>query len=85
MNWKKSSTKRTYHINTKYFYVTNKVQSGDVVIEFHPTKEMVADYLTKSPNGTTFRMFCNSMTGLDEVYIGQYKAKYGNTRQIYRI
>ena len=39
-NGKRSSTKRTRHINIRYFYVTNKVRSGDVVIVYHLTGKL---------------------------------------------
>ena len=45
-NGKKSSTKRTRHINIRYFYVTDKTKSEDVVIVYHPTDRMVGDFLT---------------------------------------
>jgi hypothetical protein len=50
-----SSTKRTRHINIRYFYVTSKVKNGDVHIVYCPTKEMVSDYLTKPLQGSLFR------------------------------
>ena len=47
VNGKRSSTKQTRYINISYFYETAKVRSGDVIVLYHPTKEMVADILTK--------------------------------------
>ena len=47
-NGKRSSGKRTKHIDIQYFYVTYKIAAGDVTtIGYCPTKEMVADYFTK--------------------------------------
>ena len=69
MNGKGSSTKQTRHINIRYFYVTDKVRSGDVVVVCHPTKEMVADYLTKPFNRTPFRTHQNTIMGLDKISI----------------
>ena len=45
-NDKKSSRKRTRAINTRYFFITDQVKKGNVMIEYFPTKEMVADYFT---------------------------------------
>ena len=38
VNGKRYSTKRIRHINIRYFYVTDKVRSGDVVVVYHLTK-----------------------------------------------
>ena len=51
MNVGKSSTKCTRHIHIIYFYITNKVKSGEVKFVYYPSKEMVLDYLTKPLHG----------------------------------
>ena len=79
VNGKKSSTKQIRHINIRYFYVTDKVKSGDVVIVYHPTKEMVSDYLTKPLNGTPFKFHCNTIMGLTEENNTYYKTQYENS------
>jgi Reverse transcriptase (RNA-dependent DNA polymerase) len=53
-NGRQSSTKRTRHINIRYFFVKDRVASGEVSIEHCPTKEMVADYFTKPLQGALF-------------------------------
>ena len=45
-NGKASCTKRTKHIEIRYFYITDKVKSGEINIEHCPTKEMIGDYFT---------------------------------------
>ena len=47
MNGKKSSTKRTRHINIRYFLITDRVKKGEVSIEYCPTGDMLADVFTK--------------------------------------
>jgi hypothetical protein len=37
-NGQVSSTKRTQHINIRYFYVTSKIKSGSICVVYHPTK-----------------------------------------------
>jgi hypothetical protein len=37
-----SSTKRTWHINIRYFYVTSKIKEGSIRTIYHPTKQMVS-------------------------------------------
>jgi len=46
-NGRGSSSKRTHHINICYFFVTDRVQMGEVGIEYCPTKEMIVDFFTK--------------------------------------
>jgi len=64
---KRSSTKRTRHINIRYFYITDKLQDKTVTaISYCPTKEMVSDYLSKPLQGSLFRIHRNSIMGLTE-------------------
>ena len=51
-----SSSKRTKHIKYKYFFVTDKVAKGEVVIEHKPTKEMWIDVNIKPKQGTPFKI-----------------------------
>jgi hypothetical protein len=44
-NGKASSSKRTCHINIRYFFVTDRIEVKDVSIQYCPTHEMVADFL----------------------------------------
>ena len=54
VNGKLSSSKRTKYINTKYFYVKDQVDRGEVKIEHLGTEEMWADILTKPKQGKAF-------------------------------
>jgi hypothetical protein len=54
-NGRASSGRRTRHINIRYFFVTDRVKSGEVRIEYCPTAEMVADFFTKPLQGSLFR------------------------------
>ena len=53
-NGRMSSTKRTKHIDVRYYYVKDRVEAGDLRIEHCPTKEMWADYFTKPLQGNLF-------------------------------
>ena len=55
VNGKMSSSKRTKHIRIKYFFITDRVAQGDIVIEHKPTEEMWIDMHTKPKQGTPFR------------------------------
>ena len=54
-NGKSSSGKRTKHINIRYFFVTDRVQKGEVSVVWCPTGDMIGDYATKPLQGTLFR------------------------------
>ena len=56
-NWKKSSTKNTKHINVRYYFVKDRVETGDVVIEYCPTEEMLGDHFINPLQGTLFSKF----------------------------
>ena len=56
-NGKLSSSKRTKHIKTGYFFVTHRVEQGDLEIIHHPAERMWANILTKPPQFRAFREF----------------------------
>ena len=64
-NGRQSSTKRTRHINIRYFFVKDQVASGEVSIVHCPTKEMVADYFTKPLQGALFYKLRDYIMNID--------------------
>ena len=79
-NGQASSTKRTRHINIRYFYVTSKIKEGSIRVIYHPTKEMVSDYLTKPLQGSLFRTHRNSLMGHDEDSIARCNKEYNEAK-----
>jgi len=63
-NGKASSTKRTKHINIRYFFITDRIASGQLRIEWCPTLEMIGDYMTKPLQGALFRKFRDLIMGV---------------------
>jgi hypothetical protein len=55
MNGKASSGKHTKHINIWYFCITDQVNMKELTIKWCPTKQMVADFMTKPIQGIHFR------------------------------
>ena len=51
----RSTSDRTRHIHIRYFFVKDRVDSGEISIEYKPTKLMLADLLTKPLQGDLFR------------------------------
>ena len=53
-NGRKSSTKRTKHIELRYFFPHNQVLQDKVLIQHCPTLTMHADFFTKPLQGMLF-------------------------------
>ena len=64
-NGKLSSGKRTKHINIRYFFVTDRIQSGEVQVDYCPTGEMIAGFFTKPLQGKLFRTFRSLILNLN--------------------
>ena len=62
-NGKASSGKRTRHINIRYFFITDRVNMKKVSIEWCPTKDMVADFMTKPFQGSQFKRLRDIIMG----------------------
>jgi hypothetical protein len=54
-NDRASSSKHTRHINIRYFFISDQVNMKEVTINWCPTKQMVADFMTKPLQGYQFR------------------------------
>jgi hypothetical protein len=80
-NGKASSSKRTKHINIRYFFITDRVKKGDVSLIWCPTGDMVGDYMTKPLQGALFRKFRDQIMGVIPARDpGQGKPKPGNSK-----
>ena len=53
-NGRASSSKRTKHINVRYFFVTDMIKKNKMSVEWMPTADMVADFWTKPNQGSLF-------------------------------
>ena len=65
VNGKQSSSKRTRALNIRYFFVTDQVESGNMSIEYCPTKSTIADFFTKPLQGELFLKFKRFIMGFD--------------------
>jgi hypothetical protein len=54
-NGRASSSKRTRHINIRYYFVADRIKNGELRVEYCPTGDMVADFYTKPLQGSLFR------------------------------
>jgi hypothetical protein len=63
-NGRRSSSRRTRHINIRYFFVTDRIQAKELTVEYCPTGEMLADMFTKPLQGSLFRRFRQAVMNL---------------------
>jgi hypothetical protein len=63
-NGRASSSRRTRHINIRYFFVSDRVKNGELSIEYCPTDNMIGDFFTKPLQGAKFRKFRQSVLNL---------------------
>ena len=65
-NGKRSSSKRTRALNIRYFFLTDQVEKGNLVIKYCPTGSMIADFQTKPLQGAKFDQFRSAIMGFDK-------------------
>jgi hypothetical protein len=63
-NGKASSSKRTKHINIRYFFITNRVKKEEVSVVWCPTGGMIGDFATKPLQGDLFHKFRDQIMGV---------------------
>ena len=61
-----SSSQRTRHIRIRYFFIKDRVDSGDFQIVYCPTEEMLGDFFTKPLQGKKFLQFRKHVLGLPD-------------------
>ena len=67
---------RTRNIHIRYFYATVRVKDGTIVVTYCPTKEMVADYLSKPLQGSLFCLHQNMIMGGTHDLVDQFQMDY---------
>jgi hypothetical protein len=70
----KGTSSRTRHIHIRYFFVRDRVRSGEVEVRYMPTDDMIADFLTKPLTGKRFedmRAFLLGDVPLPEIGLGK--------------
>jgi hypothetical protein len=66
-NGKASSGKWTRHINIQYFFIADTINMKEIEIEWCPTKEMVADLMTKPLQESHFRRLRDLIMGMSSI------------------
>ena len=54
-NGKTTSSKRTKHMNVRYFFIKDKVEQEEITLKYCPTEQMWSDTFTKPLQGQQFR------------------------------
>jgi hypothetical protein len=60
----KSASKRTKHINIRYYFVTDRIEKGEMSVAWCPTADMIADFMTKPTQGAMFKRFRDQIMGV---------------------
>ena len=66
-NGKASSSKRTRHINIRYFSVADCVQAKEMKFGILPYWDMIADFFTKPLQGSLFKRLCDDIMSVAPV------------------
>ena len=70
-NRNKYSTKNQKRINVRYYFIKDRVETWDVVIEHFPMEEMLGDHFTKPLQGALFRKFREEIMNIpDDLEMG---------------
>ena len=62
-NGRNSCTGNSRHIDVRYFWVKDRIDKGELTVEYCPTHLMLADYFTKPLQGSQFRKFRDIIMG----------------------
>jgi hypothetical protein len=63
-NGRASSGKRTKHINTRFFFITDRMAKKEVSVAWCPTEDMTGDFWTKPLQGSSFRRMRDQIMGV---------------------
>ena len=70
------SSKRTKHIKSRFFFIKDKVDQGEVSIEHQPMEKMWSDVLTKPKQGKGFRVYRAMSMNVAEDYNDKEEKNY---------
>ena len=68
INGRNSCTGNSRHINVRYFFVKDRMDKGELKVEYFPTLLIIADYFTKPLMGARFRELRDVITGHKLIY-----------------
>ena len=83
-NGRASSSKRTRHVNIRYFFVADCVKKQHIEVIYCPTDDMIADFFTKPLQGIKFRRFRNLIMNCEHDEFGPIDTKTGLSINVQR-
>ena len=66
-NGRNSCTGNSRHIDVRYFFIKDRVDDGNIRIEYCPTEIMIADYFTKPLQGQAFKKLKKVIMGYEHI------------------
>ena len=66
-NGRKSCGQKSRHIDIRYFFTKDRIETDNITIQYCPTEQMLADFLTKPLQGALFLKFKRVLMGLAHV------------------
>ena len=63
-NGRKSSSKKTRHMDLRYYFITDQIKNGKVRVAYCPTDDMIGDFMTKPLQGSKFNKFQGAILNL---------------------
>ena len=65
----RSTSERTRHIKIRYFFIRHYIDTHEIVIEYMPTEDMIADIMTKPLHSRLFNKLANVLSGNMELTV----------------
>ena len=62
-NGRGSASQRSHHINIRYFFITDRLNTDNITLRYCQTDHMLADFLSKPLQGNLFRKFRDVLLG----------------------
>ena len=62
-NGRNSCTGNSRHVDIRFFFVKDRIDKGEVQVQYCPTYQMLADYFTKPLQGRMFHAYRNVLMG----------------------
>ena len=77
-NGRDSCTWNSKQIAIKYFWITDRIKDGKIIVEHCPSEQMIGDYMSKPIQGSLFKTFRGLLMGwthISEVFKGYIRPK----------
>ena len=66
-NGKRSSGQKTKHMDNRYFWIKDRLETEGIKVKYCPTEKMLADFFTKPLQGNLFRKFRDVVLGYNHI------------------